>query len=126
MEKTQRNILIKKIRKQSNKSFSEIGNLFKISAQRVEQICTTRKKVNQGRDYVRDLVRKRDNHTCQDCKKKWVHGKKKFDVHHLNGFCGKKSRGYDSSKDTRYLVTLCHRCHFNHPEHSRFMPVIHS
>lgn len=76
-----------------------------------------------GRDYTRHLVRVRDNHTCQDCGErrtpKQVKKTKKrlFDVHHLNGMCGKKSRGYDSVMDISGLITLCHKCHFNRPEH---------
>lgn len=78
----------------------------------------------QGRGRTRMLVRMRDNFTCKDCgavrtpemaKKE---GKRLFDVHHLNGLCGKKSRGYDKEEDMDGLVTLCHKCHFNRPEHS--------
>lgn len=74
-----------------------------------------------GREYTRELVRIRDKHTCQKCRKKWSKNKilkqRRFDVHHLNGLCGKKSRGYDKIADIDGLVTLCHKCHFNHPEH---------
>lgn len=70
-----------------------------------------------GRDLVREQVRIRDNHTCQDCKKIWVNGKRRFDVHHLNGLCGKKSKGYDNTKSMDGLITVCHKCHYNRPEH---------
>lgn len=70
-----------------------------------------------GRDRNRELVRLRDNHTCQNCRKKWVSGRR-FDVHHVNGMCGKKSLGYDSIKDCVNLITLCHRCHYNHYQHT--------
>lgn len=73
----------------------------------------------QGRDIVREKVRVRDNWTCQSCLKKWEPGTRRFDVHHLNGLCGKKSKLYDRKEDMGTLITLCHRCHFNHPEHSR-------
>lgn len=88
--------------------------------------------MNNGRDYVRSMVRKRDNYTCRDCglvKKKedvvnknanikGLKGKtKSLDVHHLKGLCGKKSKGYDKIKDIKILITLCHKCHFNRPEH---------
>lgn len=69
----------------------------------------------EGRDYIRMLVRIRDNLTCQNCQKKWKSGLRHFDVHHLRG-CGKKSRDYDQIKsmnDSNRLVTLCHRCHMN-------------
>ena len=85
-----------------------------------------------GRERTRFAVRWRDNFICQDCKEQRTpedvlnHNKKletlkgrikSFDVHHLNGMCGKKSRDYDPMKDIDKLVTLCHRCHFNRPEH---------
>ena len=66
-----------------------------------------------GREYTREMVRIRDNRTCQKCNKKWKEGKRRFDVHHLNELCGKKSRGYDSINDVVGLITLCHKCHLN-------------
>src|SRR3990167_4781050 len=77
-----------------------------------------------GRERTRMMVRVRDKFTCQNCGavRTWrdCDGKKLrlFDVHHLNGLCGKKSRGYDKISELDGLITLCHRCHFNHPEHS--------
>jgi hypothetical protein len=71
-----------------------------------------------GRDLNREKVRQRDNHTCQDCKKKWSEGARRFDVHHLDGLCGKKSRKYDKCDDLNRLITLCHRCHFKRPDHT--------
>lgn len=67
----------------------------------------------EGRDYVRELVRIRDKHTCQEkgCGKKWKEGTRRFDVHHTNGQCGKKSRKYDRKSDMGGLTTLCHACH---------------
>ena len=85
-----------------------------------------------GRDRARMLVRLRDNFTCQDCglvrtsdevvaynkKQMELKGKiKQLDVHHTHGQCGKNSIGYDSPKDISKMITLCHRCHFNRPEH---------
>ena len=67
-----------------------------------------------GRDAVREAVRKRDNYTCQACGKIWVPGQRRFDVHHLDGICGKKSRGYDKVKDdSSKLVCVCHKCHYH-------------
>ena len=78
------------------------------------------------------MVRERDKFTCQDCgdvrRPEEVHeynekltglkGRiKLFDIHHINGLCGKNSKGYDSTKDMSGLITLCHRCHYNRPEH---------
>jgi len=71
----------------------------------------------QGVNKTREKVRIRDNHTCQDCGKKWEKDKRRFDCHHLNGLCGKKSRKYDRVSDMGGLITLCHKCHFNRPEH---------
>ena len=71
-----------------------------------------------GRDYTREVVRIRDKYTCQDCQRIWNSGERRFDVHHLNGLCGKKSRGYDSVIDISGLITLCHKCHYNRPEHT--------
>lgn len=36
---------------------------------------------------------------------------RRFDVHHKNGLCGKKSHGYDNVLEIGGLTTLCHRCH---------------
>ena len=78
----------------------------------------------EGKDRTRMLVRIRDKFTCQycgkvrtyeDCKKTGLY---MFDVHHLNGLCGKKSLKYDKVSEIDGLITLCHKCHFNHPEHS--------
>ena len=83
----------------------------------------------QGIDRTRELARIRDDHTCKVCgevrlpKDLKRHNKKSLDVHHLNGMCGKKSRKYDRIESLGELLTLCHRCHFNHPEHTFKMPV---
>lgn len=64
-----------------------------------------------GRDFTRQKVRIRDKLTCQRCGKKWLPTMRRFDVHHLKGLCGKKSKAYDKSKDMKILITYCHRCH---------------
>lgn len=64
-----------------------------------------------GRDRNRELVRKRDSYTCQKCHKIWQEGTRRFDVHHLNGLCGKKSIDYDRLSELESLTTLCHKCH---------------
>ncbi len=88
--------------------------------------------INGGRDRARMFVRLRDNFTCQDCgdrrtpietrehnkEIKGLKGRLKlYDVHHLNGLCGKKTRGSDGVNDISGLITLCHKCHYNRPEH---------
>ncbi len=113
-------------------TYKDVGGLFGVSKQRVQQILVTDYKKRevcksflnqpvwrgQGRERVRFLVRERDNFTCQSCEKKWKDGERQFDVHHLGGMCGKKTKSYDKKEDMDKLITLCHKCHFNHPEHS--------
>lgn len=74
----------------------------------------------EGLDLTRELVRIRDKHTCQEsaggCGKVWKHGTRRFDIHHLDGKCGRYSRSYDKRSSMHILVTLCHRCHLNLPE----------
>lgn len=87
-----------------------------------------------GRDWLRLKVRIRDNFTCKDCgaartPKQVVNRNKKcsglkgriklFDVHHINGMCGKKSRGYDRLEDIDGLITLCHSCHYKRHDFSK-------
>ena len=74
---------------------------------------------SSGRDRMREIVRIRDNRQCQMCGDFWNERRRRFDVHHLNGLCGKKSRQMDYIDEIDGMITLCHRCHFNHPEHSR-------
>lgn len=77
----------------------------------------------EGRERTRGLVRLRDKFTCQDCGRKLtpknakLQNKRLFDVHHLNGLCGKMSRSYDSIDSVDGMITLCHKCHYNRPEH---------
>lgn len=77
------------------------------------------KWLRKGRERVRELVRARDNYTCQSCKKVWVKGSRRFDVHHLKGLCGKKSRGYDRVSEMGGLITLCHKCHYDRHDFSQ-------
>lgn len=94
---------------------------YKTGVYKTHNINTETARWMQGRDYVRELVRVRDSHTCQMCFAIWLskNGKKRFDVHHLNGLCGKKSLGVDKVKDIPNLTTLCHRCHYSHHQFSR-------
>ncbi len=72
-----------------------------------------------GRDRFREIIRMRDNHTCQLCFKKWEKGKRRFDVHHQDpemegrsaerGICKIDKENYDK------MITLCHKCHLNLP-----------
>lgn len=129
-------------------TYSEIGQMFGITRQAVyDKLRKGEPKPPKdpgilfangfvglkGRERARMMVRIRDNFTCQDCGetrtyeevKKYNSGNptlkgkmKLFDVHHINGLCGKKSRSYDATDDLSGMVTLCHRCHYNRPEHT--------
>lgn len=68
-------------------------------------------KFGDGVNRIREIVRMRDNHTCQKCLKRWDVGTRRFDVHHLD-------QNKESSRDVEYdkknlekLITLCHACH---------------
>jgi len=70
-----------------------------------------------GRGFIRELVRIRDNHTCQICQKKWVEGQRRFDVHHQDEEEEGKSKMKDCVKRDKEsffrMTTLCHKCHLN-------------
>lgn len=135
--------------KEKGATYSEMGKMFGVSRQRIEQIINRGEpKIREyfegilgkngykhlsGRERARMLVRIRDGFTCQDCgyyrsshdvdkynkKREGPSGKmKSLDVHHTHGMCGKNSTGYDSTSDISKMITLCHRCHFNRPEHA--------
>lgn len=108
-------------------SFQEAALFFKLSRQRIHQIYYHKYsdihgdplqqkfpslRGRTGREYTRELVRIRDNHTCQLCKKVWEVGTRRFDVHHLSDD-PKDTRGYDQVADMDHMQTLCHKCHLN-------------
>ena len=116
-------------------SGKRIAKKLRITHQRVHQILKNGRPkpvrrgrrvpvIEKGRRYTRYLVRERDGFTCQDCGHVRTPedckrlNKRALDVHHLNGLCGKMSRGYDKVADMAGLVTLCHKCHYNRPEHA--------
>ena len=79
------------------------------------------KIVSGGRDCTRELVRIRDNHTCQICGKIWEPGKRRLDVHHKD-FDKEKSQKYERyEEEQKNMITLCHKCHLNLPGHKRQM-----
>jgi len=52
---------------------------------------------------LKDLIRKRDNYKCQDCRAPQEEFTKKLDVHHID---------HDkNNNDPKNLLTLCHSCH---------------
>lgn len=87
----------------------------------------------EGKDYQRELIRRRDNFTCQICKRVWQVGERRFDVHHLDedkeGWdnvkknpTGTKQGVYANDKANLHrMITLCHRCHLNLPHIKRKM-----
>ena len=127
-------------------TYKVIGNLLGISSQRVHQIIkrksrqlpmeklkilTSRKrkffgisdeKIDEsGRNFPRELIRIRDNHTCQICGKVWQKGQRKFDVHHKD-FNKEKTKKYDNFiKEKDNMITFCHKCHLNLEKHKLAM-----
>ena len=74
-------------------------------------------KLFEGTDLTRERIRQRDNHTCQICEKRWQQGTRRFDVHHKD-FDKEKSKKYENyKKEKDNMITLCHKCHLNLPEH---------
>lgn len=74
-----------------------------------------------GKELVRGVARGRDNNTCQSCGYKWRGTeKKRLDVHHLDGLCGKLSQSYDSYDMLHKLITVCHKCHYNLHDHAAY------
>lgn len=78
----------------------------------------------EGRDFIREKIRKRDNYTCQNCGRVWLEGERRFDVHHMDEeFEGldrtykgvKRPKGqYKIDKENQdRMITYCHKCHLN-------------
>ena len=117
-------------------TFQRIGDMLGISRQRVHQILYSNKRKNpkpekkpiidniqplkqikrtnklSGTDYLAELVRKRDNWTCQICGKVWEEGQRRFDVHHTDEK-DENRHTYANYKKFDKMITLCHRCHLN-------------
>jgi len=55
------------------------------------------------RQFLKTKIRERDSNACQWCRKLWVEGEYKFDVHHID--YNKKN------PDPNNLITLCKECH---------------
>ncbi len=101
-------------------SYRKIGEILGISKQRVHQIYRVKNYSKRGSlsglNIPRERIRKRDNYTCQSCRKKWETGRR-FDVHHIDekikGKINTNTKGfykYDRSNMDK-LITLCHKCH---------------
>ena len=72
-----------------------------------------------ARDRIRELVRIRDKHTCQICGKKWNPELRKLDVHHIDCKKEKTRQCDDWETEKQNMITLCHKCHLNLPEHKK-------
>lgn len=68
-------------------------------------------KLFKGIDLPRQIIRWRDDFKCQDCKRNWFSGNKRFPVHHID--CDKDKTNKIDNLDVEYnnLITLCYRCH---------------
>jgi len=88
------------------------------SRRRLCLTCGTHLSLFEGRERTREMRRMLDKHTCQDCGRIWGIGERRFDIHHINGLCGKKSKKYDKTIDLHTLTTLCHKCHYNRDDHT--------
>lgn len=126
-----------KIIKLRNKEYTyqEIADKYKISRQRIHQIITGYrspliiKKYNkngktiyerklEGLDFLKEKIRRRDNHTCQECGKKWIEGTRRLDVHHKSCIPSQTdAMVYKNNKNPDDLITLCHKCHLNIKAH---------
>jgi len=60
-----------------------------------------------SRDRFREIIRLRDNHTCQWCGRKWKEGERKFDV--CNIF-GDNNHAKSVNNNSKVQITLCHQC----------------
>ena len=66
----------------------------------------------EGRNFLAEKVRIRDNHTCQICGRIWRKDQRKFDIHHLK-IVNENNNTYENYKDFNEMITLCHKCHLN-------------
>ena len=142
MEKT-KNIKnhIKKLR-ESKITYEKIGKLVGCSKQRIHQILTSYQSPSnkypktkqpffyinpstgekydtegiklEGRDWLKEVVRRRDNHTCQSCHTKWLEGERRLDVYNLDPKIeGKDRLMYCNCKNFDRMISLCHPCCLN-------------
>ena len=125
---------------EAGNSYTRIGKAFGVSRQRVHQILTGYKSPSQepkkthipwgwsakdgytkegiwkkgmgGRDFLAEIVRNRDNYTCQICGKIWHEGERRLDTHHLDRN-KENDHSCENYKNFDEMITLCHRCHLN-------------
>jgi 5-methylcytosine-specific restriction endonuclease McrA len=72
------------------------------------------------RDRIREIIRIYHNHRCSICKKYWVIGERRFDIHHKD--CDNhKTRQIDREEDLDNLILICHNCHLNLENHKYIM-----
>ena len=137
MRKESKNILVKDLRSKGW-TYKKIGDFLGISKQEVYNIIhyvphprlpriprpsgpKIRGKL-EGRDFLKEKVRMRDNHTCQNCGQIWIPGTRRFDTHHKNFVPSQtEAREYKNNKNMDDMITLCHKCQMNLPEHRKAM-----
>ncbi len=136
MTTRERRNYIESLFNKSRLNYSRIGRLIGLSRQRIYQIINQKTKLKNreisgdnapyangiksgGRDWTRELVRIRDKHTCQICKKVWkkMSGERRLDVHHVDekheGRSGERGQCEWDRKNMNRMTTLCHKCHLN-------------
>ena len=74
-----------------------------------------------ARERNRELIRIRDNHTCQSCGLVWEKGMRRLDVHHLDEDSSKTRQVDNLEVEASNMVTLCHSCHLGLPGHRKKM-----
>jgi hypothetical protein len=110
-----------KIKKLHKKGLTQtqIANIYGLSKQRISQIILGYRSPlskdwrNNGRDFLKQKVRKRDNYTCRHCGKKWRTGLRNFIVHHINGGPWRENLKYKNCKNMDEQITVCYRCHMD-------------
>jgi len=82
----------------------------------IENIAKLTGMKGGSRDRLRELVRIRDNHTCQICGKVWDRTKRRLDVHHLDeNLESDNGRPCLMNKLFNRMITVCHKCHLGLP-----------
>jgi 5-methylcytosine-specific restriction endonuclease McrA len=75
----------------------------------------------EGRDFLREKIRERDGHECQECGEVWEDGMRRFDVHHVGSIRKSSENRKYKNHNPKRLVTICHRCHMNDEDSKKAM-----
>lgn len=76
-----------------------------------------------SRDRNREMIRIRDDNTCQICGLSWKAGTRRFDVHHIDCDDNKSRKADNLKNEWNNMITLCHKCHLSLPEHREKMKI---